>query len=233
MTEPQAQSKDLSKYYSYVRRIPSKNHCDKLFQFFFTHLNALCSPLDEIIFTEQLQRWWDLAHNLLIKEGPNGLPEEIRCFPALIFQLLAITLQFISDSYTAEIDELRFGPSQTVAELSKEYSDCGVALSDIVGNAKLTLIGVQHSSMRDWWLLNSGDLVQAWTNSSQTVRYDSTFTLPFAILTHLFREMPWLLAYTVNLKFLQRVMQRSFLIVYGRTRCENAPGSTFLSLTCE
>jgi hypothetical protein len=233
VTAPQVQSKDLSEYYSYVRRIPSRNHCDKLFQFFFVHLNPLCSPLDETIFREQIQRWWGLAHSLLIKEGPNGLPEEIRCFPAVIFQLLAITLQFVSDSFTAEIDDLRFGPFQTVAELSKEYSECGVALSDMVGNAKLTLIGVQHSSMRDWWLLNSGDLVQAWTSSGQTVRYKSTLTLPFRILTRLFQEMPWLLDYTVNLKFLRRVMQSSFLIVCGRTRCENAPGSTFLSLTCE
>jgi hypothetical protein len=91
---------------------------------------------------------------------------------------LAITLQFISGQYEAEIDELRFGPSQTVAELSKEYSDCGVSLSNMVGNAKLTHIGVQHSSMRDWWLLNAGDLMQAWKHSGETVRYDRTLTLP-------------------------------------------------------
>jgi hypothetical protein len=115
---------------------------------------------------------------MLTKEGPNGLPKEIRCFPALIFQVLAITLQFISGPYEAEIDELRFGPSQTVVELSKEYSDCGVYLSNMVGNAKLTLIGVQHSSMRDWWLLNAGDLMNAWMHSRQTVRYDSMLTLP-------------------------------------------------------
>ncbi|EHK17403.1 uncharacterized protein TRIVIDRAFT_1603, partial [Trichoderma virens Gv29-8] len=157
-------------YYGYVRRIPSKDHCDKLFEFFFLHLNSLCSPLDQTFFEEQLRRWWDLAHKVLTKEGPNGLPEEIRCFPALIFQVLAIALQFISGPYKAKIDELKFGPFQTVAELSKEYSDCGVSLYNMVGNAKLTLIGVQHSSMRDWWLLNSGDLVQAWTHSSQTIR---------------------------------------------------------------
>lgn len=114
----------------------------------------------------------------------------MRCFPALIFQVLAITLQFISGAYKAEIDELRFGPSQSVAELSKEYSDCGVSLCDLIGSAKFTLMGVQHSSMRDWWLLNAGDLVQAWTHSGQTVRYDSSFTLLDRILTNPFKETP-------------------------------------------
>ncbi len=177
VTVPQAQINDRSEYYSYIRRIPSKDHCDKLFQFFFSHVNAQCSPLDQIIFEEQLACWWGLAHSVLTKDGPNGLPKEIRCFPALIFQVMAITLQFITGPYEAEIAELRFGPSQTVEELSKEYSDCGVSLCDIVGDAKLTLIGVQHSSMRDLWLLNTGDLANVSANSRQTIRYDSTLTV--------------------------------------------------------
>ncbi len=169
-TASQTQSKNRIEYYSYVRRLPSKRHCDILFQRFFADINPINSPLDGSIFEEQLQRWWDLAYSKLLKGGLDELPEDIRCFPALIFQVLAVTLQFLPRSDETTIDELKFGPSQTIMELSKEYSDCGVSLAKIVGKARLSLVGVQHGSMRLWWLISIGNLMQAWAYTGQIVK---------------------------------------------------------------
>lgn len=141
-----------------------------LFQYFFTNANPLNSALDETIFREQLERWWELAYDILLKQGPEKLPKDFQCFPALIFQVLAVTLQLLPVSYDPRLDELKFGPLQTFAELSREYTDCGVDLSNLLGRAKTTLVGVQQSYMRDYWLLNSGDLMQAWNHSGETVK---------------------------------------------------------------
>lgn len=180
----QIQSRIRSEYYGYVRRLPSKIHCEVLFQHFFVCVNHLNAALDETIFREQVERWWSLAYDLLLKQGPEKLPEDLQCFPALIFQVLALALQFLPLSYDARLDELRFGPSQTFTDLSREYSDCSVALSKLVGRMRLTLVGVQQSFLRDCWLVNTGDLMQAWNHSGLTVKN------AMAIGLHLEPEMP-------------------------------------------
>jgi hypothetical protein len=169
---PLAQSRNHLDYYGYVRRIPAMAHCTVLFRYFFDEVNPIHSTLDEIIFGEQLKRWWSLAHGSLLQKGMEGLPLDIRSFPALIFQVLALTLQFVPSTYELSMEELKFGPSQTLTELSVEYHDCGLSLTQIVGRSPLTFIGVQNSSLIDLWLMNTGDLMRAWTHSGQTARYD-------------------------------------------------------------
>src|ERR1019366_4916626 len=152
------QSRIRSDYYGYVRRLPPKAHCEVLFQHYFTIINPINSALDETIFREQLERWWDLAFEVLLKNGPEKLPKELQCFPALIFQVLALALHGLPENYDSKLDELRFGPQQKFIDLSKEYTDCGMAMVKLLGKGRQTLVGVQHSFLRDCWLTNSGDL---------------------------------------------------------------------------
>lgn len=169
-TTLEIRSRIRSDYYGYVRRIPSKTHCEVLFQYFFTIVNPLNSALDETIFREQLKRWWDLAFSVLLKNGPEKLPRELQCFPALIFQVLALALRGLPENYDSKIDELRFGPLQTFSDLSKEYTDCGTNMVKLLGKARQTLVGVQHSFLRDCWLASSGDLMEAWNHSGETIK---------------------------------------------------------------
>jgi hypothetical protein len=169
-TISQVQNRIRAEYYGYVRRLPSKFHCEILFQYFFASVNDVNAALDEIIFREQLERWWKLAYDILLNDGPEKLPEDLRCFPALVFQVLALALLFLPLSYDTCLDELKFGQSQTFVQLSREYSECGEALSKLLGRLRRTLVGVQHSFMRDWWLANTGDILQAWNHSGQTVK---------------------------------------------------------------
>jgi hypothetical protein len=166
----QAQTRIRSQYYGFVRRLPNKKMCEIIFDFFFKGVNNLNAALDETIFREQARRWWDSANDILLNNGPQNLPEDLRYFPALIFQVLAIALQFLPTLYDTRIDELKFAPSQTISDLSSEYSECSEALSRLLGRTKMTLGGVQRSFLRDWWLVNTGDLMEAWNHSGETVR---------------------------------------------------------------
>jgi len=153
----EVQNRVRSEYYAYVRRIPPKVPCEVLFKCFFNGLNNLNAALDETIFREQLDHWWTLAHEVLLKQGPEKLPDDLRCFPALIFQVLALALQFLPLSLEPQVDELKFSPLQTFAELSREKS-------------RPTLVGVQQSFLRGCWLTNTGDVMQSWNHSGQTVK---------------------------------------------------------------
>jgi hypothetical protein len=169
-TASQIQSKIRSEYYGYVRRLPSNMHCEILLQIFFANINPINNALAEPIFREQMGRWRSLAYEILLTQGPEKLPDDLRFFPVLIFQTLAVALQFLSIPYDERLEELKFGPSQSFADLSREYSECGVALYKSLGKARPTLIGVQHGFLRDVWLTNKGDILQAWNHSGQTIK---------------------------------------------------------------
>lgn len=173
----QIRSRIRAEYYGYVRRIPSKVHCEVLFQSYFSGINALNSGLDEVIFREQLTRWRDLACDVLLNEGPEKLTEDLQYFPALIFQVLALGLKCLPSTCDSQLSELKFSPSQTFIDLSLEYTECSVALSNLLREQKPTLVAIQQSFLRDVWLIMTGELLQAWTHSGQTVKYDSLSAL--------------------------------------------------------
>jgi hypothetical protein len=152
-----------------VRRLPPASACESLFQIFFGDLNQLNSAVDETIFREELSCWKELAYDILLDHGPDRLPERLRYFPALLFQILALALQFVQTSSDPLIQELKLSPSQTFAQLSREYTECGVAIAELLEKSRPTLMAVQQSFIRDWWLINNGDLIQAWNHSGQTV----------------------------------------------------------------
>ncbi|KAG0650151.1 Short-chain dehydrogenase reductase [Hyphodiscus hymeniophilus] len=178
------QSRIRAEYFGFVRRLPSREVCEVMYQLFFITANQIFVALDETIFREQLARWWDIAYDVLLKQGPETLPQELQCFPALIFQVIAVTLQFLPQLYDPRLDELKFGSQQSFTELSREYTDCGMELSKLLGRARTTFVGVQHSYMRSCWLVYTGDLMQAWNHSGETVR-DA-----MAIGLHLEPEVP-------------------------------------------
>jgi L-rhamnose mutarotase len=159
-----------SEYYGYVRRLPSRTHCEILYQIFFADINHVNASLEQSMFREQEQRWWSLAHSVLLTQGPEKLSEDLRFFPALLFQALAVALQYVPSRYDVRLDELKFGPAQTFPELSKEYADCGLGVYKSLGKSRPTFVAVQYSFMRDMWLINKGDLTQAWNHSGQSVK---------------------------------------------------------------
>ncbi|KAF2497066.1 hypothetical protein BU16DRAFT_348592 [Lophium mytilinum] len=181
---PQIRSKLRADYFGYVRRLPSKAHCEFLINMFFKDVNHFNGALDEVFFREQLDRWWATAYDVILKQGPDALPLDQWYFPALIFQVLAVALQFLPTPHGFLVKVLKFTSSQTFTELSKEYSDCGEGLSILIGRPSSTLVAIQSSFMRDFWCANAGDLLQAWNHSGRTVKEAMSIGL------HLEPELP-------------------------------------------
>src|ERR1700761_5279135 len=107
----QIESRVRAEYYNYVRRLPPRSHCEVLFQYFFGGGNQINNAIDETFFREQSERWWGSAYEILLKSGPEQLPEDLLWFPALIFQVLAVALQFMPGLYDPQLDDIKFAPS--------------------------------------------------------------------------------------------------------------------------
>jgi hypothetical protein len=211
----QVQSKVRSEYWGYVRRLPPKAHCEVLFRYFFETINPLNVALDETIFRVQLATWWNLAHETLLHNGLEGLPDEFKCFPAILFQMFAIVLQFLPPSHDVSLEDLKFGPSQTFAELSEEYGDCGMALAKLIRREKATFTGVQYSFLRDWWYVNTGELTRAWNHSRQTIKYSFIHLCQSTLAKCSFTEMLLQSACTLSLQRQRLISRKSFWVPSG------------------
>jgi hypothetical protein len=157
------------KYKIYIRQLPSKQYLDLIVASFFRCVNYLYDQLDEDIFRERLDEWTSLPFRLL-NQGMQELSPELRSFPALLFQVLALGLQFQPSNYDAKLDGLKYNLDMGLEDLAVEFSETGYAVLILLGKRDMTMSSVQAGLLRTSFLKNCGQIIEAWHSLGQTVR---------------------------------------------------------------
>ena len=157
------------KYKSLIRQLPSKAYIEKLVDTYFREVNHQYSPLDEGIFRDLLTRWHGLSFSTLNK-GPLQLPGDLQFFPALLFQVLALALQFQPLNYDQGLDSLKYAAGMSFDDLASDYSESGVSILNLLGKRHTTLVTVQSGFLRTAYLKNCGMVPESWHSLSQTIR---------------------------------------------------------------
>ncbi|KAI9734182.1 MAG: hypothetical protein M1818_006611 [Claussenomyces sp. TS43310] len=157
------------KYKSLIRQLPARTYVDKLVATFFREVNWQYSFLDPTTFTEYLQNWNDLSFEVLNK-GPQDLPRDLRFFPGLLFQVLALALQFQPLDYEPSLDSLKYVSSMSFDDLASDYSESGLGVLTILGKRDITLVAVQTGFLRTAYLKNSGQVTESWHCLGQAIR---------------------------------------------------------------
>ncbi len=157
------------RYKSLVRQLPSKNFVDLLLVTFFEEVNWHYSPVDKDFFMEQLQNWNKVSFSVL-NRGPQDLPGDIRYFPALLFQVLALALQFQPPEYDPVLDSLKYVSEMSLDDLATDYSESGMAILTLLGKRDLNLVTIQTGFLRTSFLKNSGFITESWHSLGQTIR---------------------------------------------------------------
>jgi hypothetical protein len=142
---------------------------DILLTTFFREVNYDYYPLDEAIFRDHLKNWNNLTFSTLNK-GPQELTGDLQFFPALLFQILALALQFQPTDYDPELESLKYSASMSLDDLASDYSESGAALLHLLGKRDTTLITVQAGILQTAFLRNCGMVPESWHLLSQTLR---------------------------------------------------------------
>ncbi|KAG9947315.1 hypothetical protein KCU85_g5842, partial [Aureobasidium melanogenum] len=82
------------------------------------------------------------------------LSRDLQYFPALVFQIMALTLMYIPLSEAAKFLHVMDG--QSLDTQSNHYGDLGMKLMDLLGRRNPSVVGVQHDLVRFAWLKNFG-----------------------------------------------------------------------------
>jgi hypothetical protein len=157
------------KYKSLIRQLPSKEYIEKLLPTYFREVNYQYYPLDEGIFRDHLASWHSLSFSTLNK-GPLELSGDMQFFPALLFQCLALALQFQPLEYDPTLDSLKYAAGMTFDDLANDYSESSVSILALLGKRHTTLITVQAGFLRTAYLKNVGMVTESWHSLSQTIR---------------------------------------------------------------
>ncbi|TAQ84110.1 hypothetical protein B7494_g7571 [Chlorociboria aeruginascens] len=157
------------KYKSLIRQLPSKPYIEKLLDTYFYEVNNYYYSLDEGIFRDHLRDWNNLSFSTL-NRGPQELPPDLQFFPALLFQTLALALQFQPTDYDPDLDSLKYAAGMSFEDLAADYSESGMAVLTLLGKRHTTLVAVQAGFLRTSYLKNCGMVTEAWHSLSQCIR---------------------------------------------------------------
>lgn len=157
------------KYKSLIRQLPSKTYIEKLLPTYFREVNYHYYPLDEGTFRDLLKSWYSLSFSTLNK-GPLQLPGDLQFFPALLFQILALALQFEPPDYDPSLDSLKYAASMSFDDLASDYSESGVSILNLLGKRHTTLVTVQAGFLRTAYLKNCGMVPESWHSLSSSIR---------------------------------------------------------------
>jgi hypothetical protein len=136
---------------------------------FFQEVNWHYTPVDHDYFMEQLQNWYSLSFSVL-NQGPQALPADIRFFPALLFQVLALALQFQPPNYDRSLDSLKYVSEMSLDDLANDYSESGLAILSLLGKKDITLVTIQAGFLRTYFFKNAGLVTESWHCLGQTIR---------------------------------------------------------------
>ncbi|TVY50341.1 Multidrug resistance regulator 1 [Lachnellula cervina] len=157
------------KYKSLIRQLPSKEYIEKLLPTYFREVNCSYSPLDEGYFRDLLAEWHGLSFATL-NRGPQELSGDMQFFPALLFQCLALALQFQPLEYDPTLDSLKYAAGMSFDDLASDYSESSVGILGLLGKRHTTLVAVQAGFLRTSYLKNVGMVTESWHSLSQTIR---------------------------------------------------------------
>lgn len=157
------------KYKSFIRQLPSKQYIEQLIVTFFREINYQYSALDESTFRDLLRDWHNLSFSTLNK-GPSELPPDLQFFPAMLFQALALALQFQPPNYDPGLDSLKYAAAMSFDDLASDYSESGIQILSLLGKRHTTLVTVQAGFLRTSYLKNCGLIPESWHSLSQTIR---------------------------------------------------------------
>lgn len=139
---------------------------------FFSEINWYYSLLERHYFDDLQRSWVDTSgyNDGVSRRLPmKYIPRDQLHFPALLFQIIAVALEFLpSDASALGLLSIRNDTARH--RLSGHYSGKGMDIMDILGRFHATLTSVQQDLLRSVWLKVFGRGSESWHALGNAVR---------------------------------------------------------------
>lgn len=152
--------------------LPAKSVIDELVDVYFSEVNWYYQVLVRYYFDELYVAWQgvnDGRRSIVKNDNLESISKELLHVPALLYQVLAVALQFVPSSALA-VKELGVGELVDRDQLSYKYSIKGLDIMNIIGRQHITISAVQHDLLRASWLKNCGQGTESWHSLGNAIR---------------------------------------------------------------
>lgn len=129
--------------------------------------------VERTYFDKLYLQWGAVSTSPSSRTNFKSFSRKLQYFPALLFQLFALTLQFVEvgedgpslASLTEIVDDM-----SACEDVSYKYSDIGTELLSLLGRHKTDSVAVQAYILRAAFLKNFGHGVEAWYVIGDAIR---------------------------------------------------------------
>lgn len=159
----------MSHFSDLCAKLPPQPIARELIETYFSEANWYFAVLEKYYFEKLYNSWCALSGHPMKDLQFGSLPHDLLHFPELLFQVLAVALQFAPPdmSYVQVLGVDGFTRRDC---LSSDFSTKGMEIVLIVGRDDPTITTVQNGLMRALWLKNSSRGREAWHVLGDAIR---------------------------------------------------------------
>ena len=166
-----------------VAFLPDQDIIGELVDVFFVEANTHVGVLDRYFFHKAEAAWNSVNSTFLRTCKLEGLTRDTLYFPAVLFQVLAVSLQYMTiDSKATKM--LNLSDYSQLDGLSQKYTQHGMDIMKLLGRHSPNVMSVQHDLMRSLWAKNVSNGTEAWYILGDAIRQAQDIGL------HLQSELP-------------------------------------------
>lgn len=158
------------KYIHLVRQLPPLPVMMELIHLYLLQLNPYFKVVEKYYFDKDLSAWLAVRSSILRGEVED-ISRDLQYFPCLLFQLLAVELQFLPPN-TAAASILKLENLEASEILSHRYSSLGHELMALIGRQASSFVAIQHDFMRHFWFKSCSRGTMSWYSLGDAIRYD-------------------------------------------------------------
>ncbi|KAI1404157.1 hypothetical protein F4819DRAFT_448910 [Hypoxylon fuscum] len=158
------------RYKTLVRLLPSRTYVEKLAEIYFRDINWQYFSIDEPVFRELMDQWYNMPFNVLTTSGPQALDPMLRAFPAVLFQILASALLYLPEGTEETFESLKYTSNMTFEDLAFDYSESGVSILSLLGKRQMSIMTVIAGWVRASFLKYTGMVTEAWHQVGTSIR---------------------------------------------------------------
>lgn len=134
------------RYRALVRELPPRAAIDRLVDIYFTDFNWNYYAIDEDVFLKQLADWTDVAMGPFgTLQSPNQLSPDLRAFPALLFNVIAMSLLMLEpgkEEDMAFFEGIKHANNATCEDLALDFSEAGMGILSLLGKRQMSFTTV-------------------------------------------------------------------------------------------
>jgi Fungal specific transcription factor domain len=157
------------RFRGFVKQLPSNAIAKELVDVFFSEANWYFGVLERYYFDKLHNSWYAVSDAMAPKGEFGNILRDLQYFPALLFQVLAVALQYLPPN-TTSARVLHLEDPAACDRLSEEYSRLGVDIMALLGRHNSSLTAVQQDLMRALWLKNCSRGTESWYSLGDAIR---------------------------------------------------------------